>query len=165
MKCVSFCFFSTGVFRLTSAGMGEVAGCRLKGFHPHSKDPPLFTVRTLCSCCKYEHRQLYVPSVTNVDIKSETPLEKWKIVFFYLQICKHIVVKDSKTTVLDLRWQRKRGNISVSANHWAYLISFFTWRLFLYLFILHKSRIPQLHISLWAGLVKSLRCSNGVLCF
>uniref|UniRef100_A0A672P7D4 STAM binding protein like 1 n=1 Tax=Sinocyclocheilus grahami TaxID=75366 RepID=A0A672P7D4_SINGR len=51
----------TGVFRLTSAGMGEVAGCRLKGFHPHSKDPPLFT------------------------------------------ICKHIVVKDSKTTVLDLR--------------------------------------------------------------
>ncbi|KAG1943736.1 AMSH-like protease [Pimephales promelas] len=52
----------TGVFRLTSAGMGEVAGCRLKGFHPHSKDPPLFT------------------------------------------ICKHIVVKDSKTTVLDLSY-------------------------------------------------------------
>uniref|UniRef100_W5KK33 STAM binding protein like 1 n=1 Tax=Astyanax mexicanus TaxID=7994 RepID=W5KK33_ASTMX len=51
----------TGVFRLTSAGMGEVAGCRLKGFHPHSKDPPLFT------------------------------------------ICKHVVVRDSKTTVLDLR--------------------------------------------------------------
>ncbi|KAA0725324.1 AMSH-like protease [Triplophysa tibetana] len=51
----------TGVFQLTSAGMGEVAGCRLKGFHPHSKDPPLFN------------------------------------------ICKHIVVKDLKTTVLDLR--------------------------------------------------------------
>ncbi|XP_031416758.1 AMSH-like protease isoform X2 [Clupea harengus] len=51
----------TGVFRLTSSGMGEVAGCRLKGFHPHSKDPPLFT------------------------------------------ICKHVVVKDSKTMVLDLR--------------------------------------------------------------
>ncbi|KAG5262844.1 hypothetical protein AALO_G00279520 [Alosa alosa] len=51
----------TGVFRLTSSGMGEVAGCRLKGFHPHSKDPPLFT------------------------------------------ICKHVVVKDTKTTVLDLR--------------------------------------------------------------
>ncbi|XP_036428909.1 AMSH-like protease [Colossoma macropomum] len=51
----------TGVFRLTCAGMGEVAGCRLKGFHPHSKDPPLFTV------------------------------------------CKHVVVRDSKTTVLDLR--------------------------------------------------------------
>ncbi|KAF4085223.1 hypothetical protein AMELA_G00114650 [Ameiurus melas] len=51
----------TGVFRLTTAGMTEVAGCRLKGFHPHSKDPPLFT------------------------------------------ICKHVVVKDAKTTVLDLR--------------------------------------------------------------
>uniref|UniRef100_A0A8K9XYG2 STAM binding protein like 1 n=1 Tax=Oncorhynchus mykiss TaxID=8022 RepID=A0A8K9XYG2_ONCMY len=34
----------TGVFRLTSSGMGEVARCRLKGFHPHSKDPPLFSV-------------------------------------------------------------------------------------------------------------------------
>ncbi|TRZ03665.1 hypothetical protein DNTS_026570 [Danionella cerebrum] len=51
----------TGVFRLTSTGMKDVAGCRLKGFHPHSKDPPLFS------------------------------------------ICKHIVVKDSKTSVLDLR--------------------------------------------------------------
>ncbi|CAB1311902.1 unnamed protein product, partial [Coregonus sp. 'balchen'] len=51
----------TGVFRLTSSGMGEVAGCRLKGFHPHSKDPPLFS------------------------------------------ICRHVVIKDWKTTVLDLR--------------------------------------------------------------
>ncbi|XP_026993473.1 AMSH-like protease isoform X1 [Tachysurus fulvidraco] len=51
----------TGVFRLTAAGMSEVAGCRLKGFHPHRKDPPLFT------------------------------------------ICKHVVVKDAKTSVLDLR--------------------------------------------------------------
>ncbi|XP_030631325.1 AMSH-like protease [Chanos chanos] len=51
----------TGVFRLTSSGMGEVAGCRMKGFHPHSKDPPLFT------------------------------------------ICKHVMVRDSKTIVLDLR--------------------------------------------------------------
>lgn len=50
-----------GVFRLTGPGMGEVGSCRLKGFHPHSKDPPLFT-----------H-------------------------------CKHVVVKDSKTVVLDLR--------------------------------------------------------------
>ncbi|KAL4640083.1 AMSH-like protease [Arapaima gigas] len=50
----------TGVFRLTSSGMGEVGSCRMKGFHPHSKDPPLFS------------------------------------------ICKHIVVKDTKTIVLDL---------------------------------------------------------------
>ncbi|KAJ8396046.1 hypothetical protein AAFF_G00025780 [Aldrovandia affinis] len=51
----------TGVFRLTSSGMGEVAGCRMKGFHPHSKDPPLFSV------------------------------------------CRHVIVKDAKTMVLDLR--------------------------------------------------------------
>uniref|UniRef100_A0A3B4XGG4 STAM binding protein like 1 n=1 Tax=Seriola lalandi dorsalis TaxID=1841481 RepID=A0A3B4XGG4_SERLL len=36
----------TGVFRLTGPGMSEVSGCRLKGFHPHSKEPPLFTVST-----------------------------------------------------------------------------------------------------------------------
>ncbi|XP_043109641.1 AMSH-like protease isoform X1 [Puntigrus tetrazona] len=101
----------TGVFRLTSTGMGEVAGCRLKGFHPHSKDPPLFTVRTLCSCCKYENQQLSVPSVTNVDIKTVIPFREVKHIFLCvciyiyicLQICKHIVVKDAKTTVLDLR--------------------------------------------------------------
>lgn len=33
-----------GVFRLSAAGVSEVSRCRLKGFHPHSKDPPLFTV-------------------------------------------------------------------------------------------------------------------------
>uniref|UniRef100_UPI0037E90D9F AMSH-like protease n=1 Tax=Semicossyphus pulcher TaxID=241346 RepID=UPI0037E90D9F len=51
----------TGVFRLTCPGMSEVSGCRLKGFHPHSKEPPLFTV------------------------------------------CKHVVVRDSKISLLDLR--------------------------------------------------------------
>uniref|UniRef100_A0A3Q3AV74 STAM binding protein-like 1 n=1 Tax=Kryptolebias marmoratus TaxID=37003 RepID=A0A3Q3AV74_KRYMA len=34
----------TGVFRLTGAGMSEVSACRHKGFHPHSKEPPLFSV-------------------------------------------------------------------------------------------------------------------------
>ncbi|KAG7232800.1 hypothetical protein INR49_008077, partial [Caranx melampygus] len=29
---------------LTGSGMSEVSGCRMKGFHPHSKEPPLFTV-------------------------------------------------------------------------------------------------------------------------
>ncbi|XP_041819049.1 AMSH-like protease [Chelmon rostratus] len=51
----------TGVFRLTGPGMSEVSGCRLKGFHPHSKEPPLFSV------------------------------------------CKHVVVRDSKISLLDLR--------------------------------------------------------------
>ncbi|MGH0115481.1 UNVERIFIED_CONTAM: hypothetical protein FKN15_024811 [Acipenser sinensis] len=51
----------TGVFGLTSAGMLEVSACRAKGFHPHSKNPALFS------------------------------------------ICKHVIVKDMVTTVLDLR--------------------------------------------------------------
>ncbi|XP_036936712.1 AMSH-like protease isoform X2 [Acanthopagrus latus] len=51
----------TGVFRLTGPGMSEVSGCRLKGFHPHSKEPPLFSV------------------------------------------CKHVMVRDSKISLLDLR--------------------------------------------------------------
>ncbi|KAK6487561.1 AMSH-like protease isoform X1 [Huso huso] len=34
----------TGVFRLTSAGMLEVSACRAKGFHPHSKNPALFSI-------------------------------------------------------------------------------------------------------------------------
>uniref|UniRef100_A0A3B3WN52 MPN domain-containing protein n=1 Tax=Poecilia mexicana TaxID=48701 RepID=A0A3B3WN52_9TELE len=50
-----------GVFRLTGAGMLEVSGCRQKGFHPHSKEPPLFMV------------------------------------------CKHVVVRDYKLNLLDLR--------------------------------------------------------------
>ncbi|XP_061564754.1 AMSH-like protease isoform X2 [Cololabis saira] len=51
----------TGVFRLTGPGMTEVSGCRLKGFHPHSKEPALFTV------------------------------------------CRHVLVRDSKLGLLDLR--------------------------------------------------------------
>ncbi|KAM9837170.1 AMSH-like protease isoform 2-T2 [Aulostomus maculatus] len=51
----------TGVFRLSGPGMSEVSSCRLKGFHPHSKEPPLFTV------------------------------------------CKHVQVRDSKVSLLDLR--------------------------------------------------------------
>ncbi|KAM9831262.1 AMSH-like protease [Neosynchiropus ocellatus] len=31
-------------FRLSASGMSEVSGCRLKGFHPHSKDPAPFMV-------------------------------------------------------------------------------------------------------------------------
>lgn len=51
----------TGIFRLTNAGMLEVSTCKKKGFHPHTKDPRLFS------------------------------------------ICKHVLVKDIKITVLDLR--------------------------------------------------------------
>ena len=34
----------TGFFKLTEHGLEEISSCRQKGFHPHSKDPPLFTV-------------------------------------------------------------------------------------------------------------------------
>ncbi|XP_044276540.1 AMSH-like protease isoform X1 [Varanus komodoensis] len=51
----------TGIFRLTNAGMLEVSACRMKGFHPHTKDPRLFNM------------------------------------------CKHVIGKDIKITVLDLR--------------------------------------------------------------
>ncbi|XP_020927542.1 AMSH-like protease isoform X2 [Sus scrofa] len=51
----------TGIFRLTDAGMLEVSACKKKGFHPHTKDPRLFS------------------------------------------ICKHVLVKDIKIIVLDLR--------------------------------------------------------------
>uniref|UniRef100_A0A5F4VYQ0 STAM binding protein like 1 n=1 Tax=Callithrix jacchus TaxID=9483 RepID=A0A5F4VYQ0_CALJA len=51
----------TGIFRLTNAGMLEVSACKKKGFHPHTKEPRLFS------------------------------------------ICKHVLVKDIKITVLDLR--------------------------------------------------------------
>ncbi|XP_069733599.1 STAM-binding protein isoform X1 [Phaenicophaeus curvirostris] len=33
----------TGFFKLTEHGLEEISLCRQKGFHPHSKDPPLFT--------------------------------------------------------------------------------------------------------------------------
>uniref|UniRef100_A0A8C0LKA9 STAM binding protein like 1 n=1 Tax=Canis lupus dingo TaxID=286419 RepID=A0A8C0LKA9_CANLU len=51
----------TGIFRLTNAGMLEVSACKKKGFHPHTKDPRLFSV------------------------------------------CKHVLIKDIKITMLDLR--------------------------------------------------------------
>lgn len=34
----------TGFFKLTEHGLEEISSCRQKGFHPHPKDPPLFTV-------------------------------------------------------------------------------------------------------------------------
>lgn len=36
-------FNEIGYFSLTVRGTDEISSCRQKGFHPHSKDPPLFT--------------------------------------------------------------------------------------------------------------------------
>lgn len=37
-------FVRIGYFRLTDRGTEEISTCKQKGFHPHSKEPPLFTV-------------------------------------------------------------------------------------------------------------------------
>ncbi|NWY99967.1 STABP protein, partial [Loxia curvirostra] len=37
------CSPKTGFFRLTEHGLEEISSCRQQGFHPHPKDPPLFT--------------------------------------------------------------------------------------------------------------------------
>uniref|UniRef100_A0A8C9SMS3 STAM binding protein a n=1 Tax=Scleropages formosus TaxID=113540 RepID=A0A8C9SMS3_SCLFO len=36
-------FNETGYFRLTDYGMEEISSCKQKGFHPHPKEPPLFS--------------------------------------------------------------------------------------------------------------------------
>ncbi|XDV48383.1 hypothetical protein PO909_017803 [Leuciscus waleckii] len=36
-------FNETGYFRLTDYGLEEISTCTQKGFHPHPKEPPLFT--------------------------------------------------------------------------------------------------------------------------
>ncbi|XP_012720768.2 STAM-binding protein-like A [Fundulus heteroclitus] len=36
-------FNEIGYFRLTDRGTDEISSCKQKGFHPHSKEPPLFT--------------------------------------------------------------------------------------------------------------------------
>lgn len=39
-----FVCLRTGYFRLTDYGMEEISTCTQKGFHPHPKEPPLFSV-------------------------------------------------------------------------------------------------------------------------
>ncbi|XP_020829273.1 AMSH-like protease isoform X1 [Phascolarctos cinereus] len=51
----------TGIFRLTNAGMLEVSACKKKGFHPHTKDPRLF------STCKHVVGQDI--SITVLDLR------------------------------------------------------------------------------------------------
>ncbi|XP_051971996.1 STAM-binding protein-like A [Xyrauchen texanus] len=36
-------FKETGYFRLTDNGMDEICSCKQRGFHPHPKEPPLFS--------------------------------------------------------------------------------------------------------------------------
>lgn len=41
---ICFACSRIGYFKLTDRGTNEISSCKQKGFHPHSKDPPLFTV-------------------------------------------------------------------------------------------------------------------------
>ncbi|XP_036786494.1 STAM-binding protein [Manis pentadactyla] len=54
-------FQETGFFKLTEHGLEEISSCRQKGFHPHSKDPPLF-----CSC---NHVTVVDRGVTITDLR------------------------------------------------------------------------------------------------
>ncbi|XP_070368052.1 STAM-binding protein isoform X2 [Equus asinus] len=54
-------FQETGFFKLTDHGLEEISSCRQKGFHPHSKDPPLF-----CSC---NHVTVVDRAVTITDLR------------------------------------------------------------------------------------------------
>uniref|UniRef100_A0A8D0L9C9 STAM binding protein n=1 Tax=Sphenodon punctatus TaxID=8508 RepID=A0A8D0L9C9_SPHPU len=47
----------TGFFKLTDHGLEEISSCRQKGFHPHSKEPPLFTT---CSHVTVMEREVAV---------------------------------------------------------------------------------------------------------
>uniref|UniRef100_A0A8C5PE83 STAM binding protein n=1 Tax=Leptobrachium leishanense TaxID=445787 RepID=A0A8C5PE83_9ANUR len=47
-------FQETGFFKLTEYGLKEVGECREKGFHPHCKDPPLFSASSHISVCEQD---------------------------------------------------------------------------------------------------------------
>ncbi|TRZ03916.1 hypothetical protein DNTS_011095 [Danionella cerebrum] len=106
-------FNQTGFFRLTDFGMEEVSSCTQKGFHPHPKEPPLFTLL---------HRN-------NSDIQNSTLLHSYHQSFgfetrgatamrkmsyneeplispsapLFSQSGSHIVVTEGEVSMLDLR--------------------------------------------------------------
>ncbi|KAM8973253.1 STAM-binding protein [Pelodytes ibericus] len=47
-------FHETGFFKLTDYGMKEIGDCREKGFHPHCKDPPLFSASSHIKLCEQD---------------------------------------------------------------------------------------------------------------
>lgn len=54
-------FNETGYFRLTDYGMDEICSCKQRGFHPHSKEPPLFSAS--------QHITITDGSVTMIDLR------------------------------------------------------------------------------------------------
>ncbi|KAG8011718.1 Peptidyl-prolyl cis-trans isomerase-like 2 [Nibea albiflora] len=66
-------FNETGYFRLTDRGTEEISTCKQKGFHPHSKEPPLFTH---CASLPQKRKQTSVahpsqPSAGHPEVLSE----------------------------------------------------------------------------------------------
>lgn len=62
--CLTWFSGRTGYFSLTDYGMEEISTCKQKGFHPHSKHPPLFAVSVTTSS-KYDPAQ-YNPMNSSV---------------------------------------------------------------------------------------------------
>lgn len=54
-------FNETGYFRLTDHGMDEICSCKQRGFHPHPKEPPLFSAS--------RHTTITDGSVTMLDLR------------------------------------------------------------------------------------------------
>ncbi|XP_051973183.1 STAM-binding protein-like A [Xyrauchen texanus] len=54
-------FNETGYFRLTDYGMDEIGSCKQRGFHPHPKEPPLFSAS--------KHVTITDGSVTVLDLR------------------------------------------------------------------------------------------------
>ncbi|XP_067288792.1 STAM-binding protein-like A isoform X1 [Pseudorasbora parva] len=54
-------FNETGYFRLTDKGMDEISSCKQRGFHPHPKEPPLFSAS--------QHVIITDGSVTVLDLR------------------------------------------------------------------------------------------------
>uniref|UniRef100_A0A673M2H3 RNA/RNP complex-1-interacting phosphatase-like n=1 Tax=Sinocyclocheilus rhinocerous TaxID=307959 RepID=A0A673M2H3_9TELE len=54
-------FNETGYFRLTDYGMDEICSCKQRGFHPHPREPPLFSAS--------QHVTITDGSVTVMDLR------------------------------------------------------------------------------------------------
>lgn len=84
------------------------------------------------------------------------------------QICKHVVVKDAKTTVLDLRWQMKEGHTSVEATSPGvlfFIFSYLNWLICIYLFIKQKKYCEVesvFHRLLLASCNEAVKLLSGV---
>lgn len=91
-----------GYFKLTDRGMEEISTCKQKGFHPHSKDPPLFTVSTI-----WMSEGCVLIIFLEAELPSQNLLSNFSSSFppcFSSQQAGHITITDSTVSMVDLRW-------------------------------------------------------------